>query len=321
LNIVIPDDYPPFYSASGEEELARLRAHGDVTVHATRFAGRDEFHGRIAPAEIVINVRAYSPFDAEALAHAPHLKLISFVGTGTDNIDVRECQRKGVVVSNTPGVASVSVAELALGLLLAVARMIPASDRSLRAGEWKHWEGPELAGKTLGLLGLGTIGRHMAQLGRGLGMRVLGWTFHPDRVRAAAAGVELVGFEELFRLADVISIHLKLSPHTEGLVGADELALMKPGAIVINTARAAIVDQSALQAALLSGRLAGAGLDVHDPEPLPPERNPWLRFDNVVITPHAGSVTREANRRSLREPVENVIAFLEGRPRNVVTPA
>jgi phosphoglycerate dehydrogenase-like enzyme len=319
MKIVVPDDYPPFYSTAGQDELRRLERYGEVVVHSTRFEGRDEFHARIRPAQVVINVRAYSPFDAQALAQAPELKLISFVGTGVDNIDVEECRRRGIVICNTPGVASASVAELALGLLLAVARMIPASDRSLRGGEWRHWEGPELAGKTLGLLGLGTIGRHMAQLGRGLGMRLIGWTFHPDPIRAAVAGVELVGFEELFRLADVVSVHVKLSPHTQGLVGEHELALMRPGAILINTARAAIVDQAALHAALVSGRLGGAGLDVHDPEPLPAERNPWLELENVVLTPHSGSVTREAGRRSLHEPVENVIAFLEGRPRNVVS--
>jgi phosphoglycerate dehydrogenase-like enzyme len=320
VKIVIPDDYPPFYSASGQDELRRLEKHGEVIVHSTRFIDRAEFHARIAPAEIVINVRAYSPFDAEALSHALNLKLISFVGTGIDNVDVKECARRGIVVSNTPGVAATSVAELALGLMLAVARMIPASDRTLRQGEWRHWDGPELAGKTLALLGLGAIGRQMAVLGRAIGMRVIGWTFHPDPIRATAMGVELVGFEQLFRQADVLSIHVKLSAHTQGLVGAEELALMRPEAILVNTARAAIVDQAALAATLQAGKLAGAGLDVHDPEPLPAERNPWLRLDNVVLTPHSGSVTREANRRSLHEPVENVIAFLEGRPRNVVNP-
>jgi len=321
VRIVVPDDYPPFYSASGQAELERLRARADVALYDTRFADSRELRARIAPAEAVINVRAYSRFDAETLEAAPDLKLITVVGTGVDNIDLAECTRRGVVVCNTPGVATISVAELAVGLMLAVARMIPASDRALRAGEWRHWEGPELAGKTLALLGLGAIGRQVAVLGRGLGMRVIGWTFHPDPIRATAAGVELVGFEQLFRQAEVLSIHLRLSPHSTALVGENELALLKPGAILINTARAAIVDQAALVEALHSGRLAGAGLDVHDPEPLPPDRNPYLEFDNVVLTPHSGTVSREANLRSLREPVENVLAFLDGRPRNVVNPA
>jgi D-3-phosphoglycerate dehydrogenase len=321
MRVVIPDDYPPFYSASGQAELERLKARGEVAAYDTRFADARELQERIRPADVVINVRAYSRFDAATLEAAPDLRCITVVGTGVDNIDVAECTRRGIVVCNTPGVATTSVAELAVGLMLAVARMIPASDRALRAGEWRHWEGPELAGKTLALLGLGSIGRQLALLGRGLGMRVIGWTFHPDPIRATAAGVELVGFEQLFRQADVLSIHLRLSPHSTALVGANELALLRPGAILVNTARAAIVDQPALLAALRSGRLAGAGLDVHDPEPLPPDKNPFLELGNVVLTPHSGTVTREANQRSLREPVENVLAFLDGRPRNVVNPA
>ena len=201
----------------------------------------------------------------------------------------------------------------------ASARSIPASDRSLRAGGWHHFDGPELSGKTLGLLGLGAIGAHMAGLGRGLGMRVVGWSLRIDPVRADAAGVELVEFDDLFRISDVVSIHLRLSPRSLGLVGEREIRLMKPDAILVNTARAGIVDQAALVAALRSGRLGGAGLDVHDPEPLPSEQNPYLELENVVLTPHSGSVTREATLRSLREPVENVIAFLEGRPQNVVS--
>jgi phosphoglycerate dehydrogenase-like enzyme len=321
VKIVVPDDYPPFYSASGQAELDRLTARGEVTVYDTRFRDPKELQQRIAPAEVLINVRAYSRFDVATLGVAPGLKCITVVGTGVDNIDVAECTRRGIVVCNTPGVATISVAELAIGLMLSVARMIPASDRALRAGEWRHWEGPELAGKTLALLGLGAIGRQVAVIGRGLGMRVIGWTFHPDPIRATAASVELVGFEQLFRQADVLSIHLRLSPHSTALVGAHELALLKPGAILINTARAAIVDQGALLAALRSGGLGGAGLDVHDPEPLPADKNPFLELENVVLTPHSGTVTREANQRSLREPVENVLAFLDGRPRNVVNPA
>ena len=138
MNIVVPDDYPPFYSVSGQAELDRLRAHGEVTVHDTRFADTIELGGRIAPAEVVINVRAYSRFDSAVLAAAPQLKLISVVGTGVDHVDVAECTRRGVVVCNTPGVATASVAELAIGLMLSVARMIPASDRALRGGEWRH---------------------------------------------------------------------------------------------------------------------------------------------------------------------------------------
>ncbi len=318
VRIVVPDDYPPTYGGPDQEDLRRLVEYGAVTVHTTRFADRAEFFARIAPAEVVINVRAYSVFDEEALDHAPDLRLISILGTGTDNVDLKAAARRGVTVTNTPGVGAPSVAELALGLMLATARAIPLSDRRLRAGTWQHVEGPELQGKTLGLLGLGAIGQHLARLGRGLGMRVVAWSFREDADRAAACGAALVGRDELFRQADVVSVHLRNSPEARGFVGARELALMKPTALLINTARAAIVDQEALVDALRAGRLGGAGLDVYLQEPLTPEANPYREFDNVVLLPHVGAVTREANARSRTMPVDNIIAFLAGRPVHVV---
>jgi D-3-phosphoglycerate dehydrogenase len=319
--IVVPDDFPPAYHSADEENLRRLASHGGVTVHTTRFADRAEFFSRIAPAEVVINVRAYSTFDDEAFAHAPNLKMVSILGTGTDNVDLEAATRHGVVVTNTPGVGAPSVAEMTFGLLLAVARAIPLSHERLRAGTWQHIEGPELMGKTLALLGIGAIGSRVARIGQGLGMRVIAWTFNNDPARASTLGVELVERDEVFRQADVLSIHLRNSPQARNFVGARELALMKPSAILINTARAAIVDQDALVEALRAGRLAGAGIDVFLQEPLTPEANPYIDMPNVVLAPHHGAVTREANDRARKMPVDNIIAFLEGRPEHVVNPA
>jgi phosphoglycerate dehydrogenase-like enzyme len=202
--------------------------------------------------------------------------------------------------------------------MLAVCRAIPLSDRRLRAGLWQHEVGPELHGKTLGLLGLGAIAQHFARLGNGLGMRVIGWSFRHDPARAAACGVELVERDDVFRRADVLSVHLRNTPDSRGLVGRRELALMQPSAVLINTARAAIVDQDALLEALHERRLAGAGLDVYLTEPLPIERNPFKDLDNVVQMPHVGAVTAEANERSRRMPVDNIIAYLAGHPQHVV---
>ncbi len=318
-HIVIPDDHPVFYGGADQEDLRRLAPYGTVTVYPSRFADRAELFARIAAADVLINVRAYCVLDEEALAHAPSLKMISIMGTGTDNVDLAAASRRGVVVSNTPAVGAVSVAELTLGLLLAVARAIPVSDRRLRAGAWQHVEGPELHGKTLGLVGLGAIGQHMARLGTGLGMRVIGWSFRHDPARAAASGVELVDRDELFRQADVVSVHLRNTPEARGFVAARELGLMKQSAILVNTARAAIVDEAALVAALREGRIAGAGLDVYLREPLPADANPYRDLDNVVLTPHIGAVTAEANARARKMPVDNIIAFLEGHPEHVVT--
>ena len=320
--VVIPDDFPPTYGDPEQADLARLRPRADVRLYTTRAADRAELFRRIAPAEVLINVRAYTTLDEEAFAHAPRLRLVSILGTGTDNVDLLAATRRRIVVTNTPGVGAVSVAELALGLILAVARAIPLSDARLRSGGWQHVEGPELFGKTLGLLGLGAIGSRLAELGRCLGMQVVAWSWRDDPERARRLGVRLVERDEVFRQADVVSLHLRSTPETRGLVGARELGLMKPSAILINTARAALVDQDALVEALRSGQIAGAGLDVYLEEPLPKENNPFVGLDglNVVLTPHIGAVTAEASARSRAMPVDNILAFLDGRPRHVVNP-
>ena len=319
MEIVIPDDFPPMYASLDQVDLRRLRPYGDVRLHTTRAADRAELFTRIEPAEVIINVRAYTALDDDAMAHAPQLKMISILGTGTDNVDLEAARRRGVVVTNTPGVGAPSVAELTLGLMLAVTRAIPLSDIRVRRGTWQHVEGPELDGKTLGLLGLGAIGARVASIaGHGLGMRVIAWSFNPDQTRAERLGVELVDRDEVFRESDVVSVHLRNTPEVRNLVGARELALMKPSAYLINTARGALVDSDALAAALRAGTIAGAGLDVFTEEPLPPERNPFLDLPNVVLTPHLGAVTVEANARSRAMPIDNIIAFLEGRLAHVV---
>ena len=318
--IVVPDDHPTFYGGAEQADLRRLAPHGAVRVYSSRFADRAELFDRIAPADVIINVRAYCVLDEEAMDHAPELRMISIMGTGTDNVDLTAATRRGILVTNTPAVGAVSVAELTLGLMIAVARAVPLSDVRVRQGQWQHVEGPELHGKTLGLLGLGAIGQHMARLGTGLGMRVVAWSYRTDPARAAACGAQLVERDEVFRQADVLSVHLRNTPEARGFVGARELALMRPGALLINTARAAIVDQDALVDALRSRRIAGAGLDVFLEEPLPPASNPYRELDNVVLTPHIGAVTVEANARARKMPVDNILAFFAGRREHVVNP-
>jgi len=318
MRIVIPDDFPPTYGSLDQADLVRLRPHGTVTLHTTRAATREELFERLGPAEAIINVRSYTLLDDEAMAHAPDLRLISILGTGTDNVDLAAATRRGIAVTNTPGTGAASVAELTIGLLLAVTRAIPISDARLRRGEWQHVEGPELEGKTLGLLGLGAIGGRVARLGRGLGMRVLAWSYHYDPARATLLGVELVDRDDIFRQSDVVSVHLRNTPESRGSVGAREFSLMQRDAVLINTARAALLDQDALVDALRAGRIAGAGLDVYLEEPLPPDKNPFKDLPNVVLTPHVGAVTHEASARSRAMPVDNIIAFVEGHPEHVV---
>jgi D-3-phosphoglycerate dehydrogenase len=318
MRIVIPDDFPPTYGSLDQADLVRLRPLGTVTLHTTRAATRDELFDRLADAEAIINVRSYTLLDDEAMAHAPQLRLISILGTGTDNVDLAAAARRGITVTNTPGTGAASVAELTIGLLLAVTRAIPISDARLRRGEWQHVEGPELEGKTLGLLGLGAIGSRVARLGRGLGMRVLAWSYRHDPERAAELGIELVERDDVFRRSDVVSVHLRNTPEARGFLGTRELGLMKRSAVLINTARAALLDQDAVAQALRSGQIAGAGLDVYLEEPLPPEHNPFKDLPNVVLTPHVGAVTHEASARSRAMPVDNIIAFVEGHPEHVV---
>lgn len=321
MDIVIPDDFPPMYASVDQVDLVRLRPYGAVRLHTTRAADRSELFTRLAPAEVVINVRAYTALDDEAFSHAPRLRMVSILGTGTDNVDLAAASRRGITVTNTPGVGAPSVAELTLALMLALVRAIPLSDARVRQGAWQHVEGPELAGKTLGLLGLGAIGAYVARLARALGMHVIAWSFAHDPARAERLGVELIAErDEVFRRADVVSVHLRNTPEVRGLVGGRELALMKPGAYLINTARGALVDEAALADALRVRRIAGAALDVFTEEPLPPGRNHFVDLDNVILTPHTGAVTREANARSRAMPVDNIIAFLEGRPEHVVNP-
>ncbi|RIK38040.1 MAG: hypothetical protein DCC58_17195 [Chloroflexi bacterium] len=318
MKFVIPDDAPPVYR-NFPDEVARLGNYGEVVVYDTRPSGQDEIIARMAGATAVINVRAYTTFTEAVLAALPDLKLISVLGTGIDNIDLSACTRHGVAVTNTPGCSTSGVAELTIGLMLSVARTIPISDRGIRAGEWRHRHNFELKGKTLGVLGLGLIGSEVARLAQAFGMRVIAWSFTNDPARATRLGVELVALEDLLRRADIVTVHLRNSEQARGLIGAEQLALMRPSAILINTGRGAIVDQAALYEALRDKRIAGAGLDVFVNEPLPGD-DPLTSLENVVLTPHIGAATVEAAVQLAKAPVDNIINFLAGTPTNVMNP-
>ncbi len=284
----------------------------DVRTYADRPSSADDLVARVSDAEIVINIRSTSKFTADVLDRCPQLRLISIWGTGTDNVDLGAAKARGVCVTNTPGVSAVAVAEHTLALIMAVAKQIVTVDRQVREGKWPRAMVPQLRGRVLGLVGTGAIGREVAKLGRGIGMRVVAWTFHPGGDIA-----EWVDFDDVFRQADVVSVHVRQSPETSGIIRREQFALMKPGAIFINTARGPIVDEADLIAALRRNRIAGAGLDVFDREPLPPD-SPFYSLANVVLTPHAAGITPETTEAGLALAIENVFAFLAGRPTNVV---
>ena len=271
----------------------------------------------------------------EVMRRAPRLEVISYLGTGAANfVDLAEAERLGITVCNTPGYGDNAVAEHALALLLALARRVPRLDHGLRqagrqperqagqrAGQGAEWgqsqPGFELRGKTLGLVGLGGIGARMAELARGLGMEVKTWTRNPSPERAERHGVAFLPLEELLETSDVISLHLLLTPETEGFLGPEELDRMKPDAVLVNTARAELVDQAALVERLRDGRIAAAGLDVFWNEPLPAD-HPLLELDNVVLTPHVAYNTPEAIAAMLDIAIDNLARYFEGGPINVV---
>jgi phosphoglycerate dehydrogenase-like enzyme len=315
--IVVPDDFPAALTGTPAER--QLRALGEVTVYTERGADREaELIRRIADADIVVNIRAHARISGEVLAACDRLRLISVWGTGTDHIDLDACSARGVTVTNTPGVNAHAVAEHAMALMLAVTRGIPAMDAGVRAGQWPRGMLEQLEGKTLGIVGLGAVGRRVATLAAPFGMRLLASTHGDDAGRAAALGARHVSIETLLRESDVVSLHLRLSDQTTRYLSRDRLALMKPAAFLINTARAGLVDRDALVDALRSGGLAGAGLDVFHEEPIHAD-DPLLALPNVVLTPHNAGTTHEVIDVGLRRAVENVAGYLRGAPVNVVT--
>jgi phosphoglycerate dehydrogenase-like enzyme len=307
--IVIPDDAPPVLSRS----VAVTQLHDyEYRIYPTLPANSQELVTRIAEADAVINIRSSTRFGADVLAGCPQLRLISIWGTGTDHVDLAAARARGIAVTNTPAVSAVAVAEHTLALMFAVARQTVNIDRAVRAGEWPRAMVQQLHGKTLGVIGTGAIGRAVARLGAGIGMHVIAWSFNQR------GDYSWVPFDDLFRRADVVSVHVRQSPETLGMIRAEHFALMKPTAIFINTARGRIVVEQDLVDALQSQRIAGAGLDVFETEPLPAD-SPLRLLPNVVLTPHAAGITRESTEAGLAMAIGNVLSFRAGTPVHVVT--
>ena len=314
--LVVPDDEPPVLSGTSYE--ARARGMADTTQwHFDRPANDDDTIARLQDADAIINIRSSVRFTRKVLAGCPKLKILSVWGTGVDHVDLAAAEELGITVSNTPAYGAPYVAEQALALALSVSRQIVQNDRHIREGGWTRGFIDELYGKTLGVVGAGAIGQRMIQLGQAIGMKVIAWTVNATPQRAASYGVEFVSLEQLFQQSDVVSLHLTLNPETNHLINAAHLALMKPTAILVNTARGAVVDEAALLDALEQRRIAGAGLDVFEVEPLTPG-HPFTKLDNVVLSPHAGGMAYNGTMRGLEMSVENLEAFAAGKPIFVV---
>lgn len=257
-------------------------------------------------------VRSATQVNAEVLGAGSRLKVVARAGVGVDNVDVPAATERGVMVVNAPTSNIVSAAEHAVALLLAVARQIPAADASLRAGQWKRsaFSGVELNGKTAGIVGLGKIGQLLAQRLAAFGMKLIAYDPYVAPARAAQLGIELVGLEELLTRADTISIHLPKTPETKGLIGKDQLAMVKPGVIIVNDARGGLIDEDALADALREGRVGGAGIDVYAKEPC--TDSPLFELPNAVVTPHLGASTAEAQDRAGTDVARSVLLALAG---------
>jgi len=327
MRVAILDDYQQVSLASAD--WSPVRSLGTIDVFAQHFARTEALVSALEPYDVVVAMRERTYFDASRLGQLPRLRLLVTTGMGNASIDLSAAAARGVTVCGTGGIGS-ATAELTWGLILALLRHIPEEDRRLKVagraggaalgmgGSWQQTVGVGLEGKRLGLVGLGNQGRRVARIGRAFGMQVAAWSQNLDAGVAAEEQVEAVSKETLFSSSDVVSVHYKLSSRSEGLVGAAELALMKPSAYLVNTSRGPLVDSAALVAALRSGTIAGAALDVYDTEPLPLS-DPLRSAPNVVLTPHLGYVTEETYRVFYSDAAEDIVAFSKGAPVRVLS--
>jgi phosphoglycerate dehydrogenase-like enzyme len=314
--LAILDDYQDV--AHGFADWSSLETDGvAVTSYREPFASQDALVSALAGVTIIIAMRERTAFPREVLEKLPALQLLVTTGMANASIDVEAAAELGITVCGTPG-SPTAAPELTWALLLAIARNIPAEDASLRSGGWQSTVGFELAGKTLGVVGLGKIGRRIAAYGQAFGMDVLAWSQNLAEEDASEAGVRKVSKADLFRNSDVATLHLRLSPRSEGIVGEPELRLLGPDGVLVNTARGPLVDQDALVRALSEGWIAGAALDVFDHEPLP-AGHPLLSAPNTVLSPHLGYVTRESYRQFYGGALEDVKAWLAGSPVRVIS--
>ncbi len=308
--VAVLDDYQNAARRFGPWE--RLDRRIALEVFTDHLDGEDALVNRLSNFDVIVAMRERTPLSAALLARLERLRLIVTTGMGNAAIDVDAAREHGVVVSGTQ-VGGTATAELTWGLVLALTRHIAQEDANIRAGGWQQTIGPELSGRTLGLVGLGVLGTRVAAYGAAFGMRLIAWSQNLDTQHARSAGVEAVEKDALFARSDVVSIHLRLSERTRRVVGARELALMKPTAFLVNTSRGPIVDEAALIEALEHDRIAGAALDVFDHEPLSPGHR-LVRAKNTLLTPHLGYVAVDAYEVFYREIVEDIEAWLDGNP-------
>jgi len=312
--ITVLDDYQAVALTSAD--WSQVQAAHTVEVITQHIGERTELVRRLAHSDIVVAMRERTPFRADLLEALPALQLLVTTGMANASIDLAAASRQGITVCGTGGSGN-AMPELTIGMMIALTRNFAQEDAAVRAGGWQHTIGPGLAGSRLGIVGLGRLGVPVANLAQALGMEVVAWSPNLTQERADPHGVRAVDKHELFATADVITIHMPLSDASRGLIGAAELALMKPSAYLINTSRGPIVDEAALLDVLRRRSIAGAGLDVYDVEPLPAD-HPLRSMPNTLLLPHIGYVTSDNYRTFYRHAVEDILAFGAGTPIRVL---
>lgn len=310
MKVAILDDYQRV--ARGLADWSRLPSGSELVAFDRHISDREELVAALQPFDVIVLMRERTPFPAALIERLPQLRLLITTGGRNASIALEACRARGITVCGTGNVGA-PTAELAWGLILALVKRIPAEDRALRSGSWQTGLTEGLAGKRLGVVGLGKLGTQVARVGQAFGMEVVAWSQNLTDARAAEVGVRRVEKRELFATSDVVSLHLILSERTREVVGAEELRAMKPTAWFVNTSRAGLVDEAALLAVLREQRIAGAGLDVFPVEPLP-AGHPLLALPNVVLTPHLGYVTRENYAVFYRDALEDILAWHAGAP-------
>lgn len=319
MRVAVLDDWQEIAKQSAD--WTSLQERAEVVFFEKPFRDADETAKALADFEVLIPMRERTRFPKAMLDRLPKLRMIALTGGRTWTIDIEECNRRGIVISNTAqGNSGAATAELALGLLLSAARNLALADASMRDGRFQTGVTPgiTLDGKTLGIIGLGKIGSRMARYGQALGMKVLGWSQNLTSEQAAQAGAKKVDKATLLKESDAVSLHVVLSDRTRGILGAQDLALLKPGAILVNSSRGPLVDETALLEKLKAGTLIAA-LDVYDQEPLPAD-HPLRSLPNTILTPHLGYGSQEVYRVFYGESIENVLAFIDHRPVRVTNP-
>jgi phosphoglycerate dehydrogenase-like enzyme len=314
--IAVLDDFQNVATQYGDFD--RLADRADVTVFHDHLRDEDALVERLARFDAIAVMRERTPFPATLIERLPKLRAIVTSGMWNRSIDLDAAAAHGIVVCGTQTSGS-GTAQVTFALVLALLQQIPTVDRDIREGRWQTGVGEEIAGKTVGLIGLGRIGVKVAKIAQAFDANVIAWSPNLTAERASAAGVVFVSKDELLAQADIVSLHMVLSDRTRGLIGAREFALMKPTAYFINTSRGPLADEAALLAALRDGRIAGAGLDVYDIEPLPLD-HPLRSMPKTVVTPHIGYVSTASYATFYAQIVEDLVAWLDGAPvRRIVT--